>query len=256
MKQMKLVFCVLLTLALAISLVGCSFGGAFKVDKDGNVIIKDKDGDGGELVIGKSKWDKSKMHGLDAPKAELESSLSTGDGVMYTFSEMKEKDAEKYIQTIKDKGFTYNSVVVGDFSYTGTNKDGETINFTYDKDSKSGTIIAGKGDPPSEEDKDKGAVIGGSEKKWDSSLMGGLPDPGVKIESFWTVDGGTTYSLGVISSYEDYVEKIKECGFTEDPSESSMDDFYMYTAVNSAGDRVTFSVSKDISSISFQKADE
>lgn len=252
MKKIKAVFCVMLVLALTLSLAGCSFGGGIRVGKDGNVIIKDKDG---ELVIGEKKWDKSKMHELDAPKAKLTTSLITDKGAMYGLDEMKEEDAKEYINAIKTTGFIYNSVTVGDYSYTGANEEGYIIIFTYDADTKSGTITSSKGDPPSEEDKDRETVLGGSDKKWDSSLMGGLPDPGAEVASFLSADGEVNYSFESFTAYRDYVEIIKEHGFTEDASEVDSDGYYMYAGTNSAGNRVILMASTDSCSITFKKAD-
>lgn len=254
MKSMKIILCVLLVFSLTFMLTNCLLGGNVKVDKDGNVIIKDKDNDGNDVVIGGKKWDKSKMHGLPAPKAKLETSIFSDDGAMYGFSEMKEKDAKNYIEDIKEAGFTYNSIVLDEYMYNGTNKDGLIINFAYDKESGSGSIMSGKGEPPSGEEDENFAVIGGSDKKWDSSLVGGLPDPGVEVASFWTVDGNTSYVLEAIPSYRNYVEKIKDCGFTEDINEVEIDSIFIFGASNSAGDRITFSVSDDSSTITFERA--
>ncbi|HBT63584.1 MAG TPA: hypothetical protein DEB10_02840 [Ruminococcaceae bacterium] len=243
----------LLVLILAISLAGCFLGGNVKVDKDGNIIIKDKDNHGNDVVIGEKKWDKSKMHGLDSPKAKLETSLISEDGAMYGFSGMKEKDAKEYIEKIKSAGFTYNAATLDDYIFNGTNKEGLTVAFAYDKENGSGSIMSSKGEPPSDEDEGEGAVIGGTDKKWDSEKMGGLPDPGVKVVAYWTAGSATNYSLEVIPSFTEYVEKIKDHGFTEDVNEAEINDLYVYAASNSGGDRITLSVGADVSTITFEK---
>lgn len=253
MKGTKVVLCMLLVLALTFSMTGCLSGGPVKVDKDGNVIIKDNDGD--KVVIGDKKWDKSKMHGLDTPKAKLETSLVSEDGAIYGFSGMKEKDAKEYIEALKAAGFTYNSVTLEDYIFNGTNKDGKTISFSYEKETGTGSIMSGKGEPPSEEDNNNGAVVGGSDKKWDSGKMGGLPNPGTKVSMYWTDDNITNYTLEAIPSYTEYVEKIKASGFTEEVEETDMDGIYIFAASNSAGDRVTFAAMTDVSTIAFEKAE-
>lgn len=247
-------FCMLLVFSLVFSMAGC-FGGRPRVDKDGDIIIKDKDSDGNDVVIGGKKWDKSAMHGLDAPKAKIETSMISEDGTIYGFSGMKEKDAKDYIEKLKSEGFTYNSVTMEDYIYIGTNKEGLTVTFSYDKETESGSIMSGEGEAPSEDDTDEGAILGGSGKKWESERMGGLPDPGVEVISFWTVDGDTNYSLEVIPSFTDYVETIKDYGFTEDIDETEINDIYVYAASNSNGDRITFSVTTDTSTITFEKGD-
>lgn len=255
MKLTKTLFCMLLVFALTVSLTGClSLGDKVKFDKDGNVIIKGGDKDGNELIIGAKEWNKSQMHGLSAPKAEIETSLVTDDGAMYGFSGMKEKDAKDYIEAIKEAGFTYNSVEFDDFMYTGTNKDGEIISFTYEKEDGTGTIVSSKGEAPSEDDDGNGAVVGGEDKKWESESMGGLPDPGTKVSMYWTDGNITNYILEEIPSFKDYVEEIKACGFTEDIDEMETDTLYVFSASNSEGDRVTFSTSEDMSAIAFEKA--
>lgn len=146
MKVIKVVFCMLLVLGLTFSLTGCFSEGNIDMDKDGSVIIKDKDNDGNDVVLGEKTWEKSKMHGLDAPKAKLETSMISDEGAMYGFSEMKVEDAEEYIEKIKGAGFTYNSTTFEDYIFYGTNKDGLTISFSYDKETGSGTIMSGKGE--------------------------------------------------------------------------------------------------------------
>ncbi len=72
MKLVKSILCTILVLVLCLSLASCTLGGL--IDKDGNIKIKDGDE---EISIGKAKWDKTKMYGLTAPKAKLDSSVKT-----------------------------------------------------------------------------------------------------------------------------------------------------------------------------------
>lgn len=250
MKHITRMLCMLLMMALFISLVGC-FSSPISVDKDGNVVIKGEDGNGNEVVIGEKKWEKSKMHGLDAPKAKLNISVVADGEAMYGFSEMKEKDAKEYIEKIKAAGFTYKSATIGDYIYSAANKDGLTISFTYDKDTCGGTIIAGKGEPPTEEEEGEGAVLGGTDKKWDSEKMGGLPEPQGTITAYWSANGETTYTFEKIENYLEYVEKIKSLGYTLDQSVAEFNETYIYSASNENGDKVTLSCSDDIASITF-----
>lgn len=250
MKLMRVIFCMLLALGLTFSLVGCSFGGSIDIDKDGNVKIKGEDGN---VEIGKSTWNGAKMYGLDAPKAKIESYVSSDGTTIYVFSEMKEKDAEAYINKIKEAGFTYSTFIIDDYSFTGTDKEGQTISFTYDKATGGGTIVAGQGSKPSEDDDGNGAVIGGSNEKWQSDKMGGLPNPGATIVTYWSVDGDTTYTFEKIEDHLEYIEKIKSCGFTVDSSVVEFDDTYIYSASNDNGDSVTFSSSSDAGTLTFEK---
>lgn len=250
LKLIKVISCMLLVFILVFSFASCIPGVNVKVDKDGNLKIKGEDGD---IEIGKTKWDTSKMFGLDGPKANLESCVSADGGVIYSFSGMKEKDAEAYINKIKEAGFTYNTVILNDLSFSGTNKDGKTISFMYNENDGTGTVVAAQGEKPSEKDNHDEAVIGGGGKKWYSDKMGGLPDPGVAVTSYWSIGSDTSYILERIKDHLKYVEKIKSCGFTIDPSEIDIDELYTYSALNSNGDRVTFSSSRESATISFVK---
>ncbi|MDD2418108.1 MAG: hypothetical protein PHR24_04345 [Oscillospiraceae bacterium] len=242
----------LLVIGLTFSLVGCTLGGNIKIGKDGNVKIKGEDGD---LEIGKAKWDKSKMFGLDAPKAKLESSMITGDSSVYVFSEMKEKDAEAYTKKIKDSGFTYNTLEMQDFSYTGTNKEGQTISFIYSKDNGGGTLSASQGEKPSEEEEGNHAVIDGTNREWESDKIGGLPDPGKPVTNFWAVDNSACYTFEKMDDYLEYVEEIKSCGFTVDPTVLEINGSYNYSAANQNGDKISFYASDEMSTLTFEKND-
>jgi hypothetical protein len=221
------------------------------VDEDGGFKIESKDG---ELSIGSAEWDKSKVHGLDAPKAKIDSCIDTEEGTMYTFSELKETDAEKYVNGIKEAGFTYNSVILQDYNYTGANKDGLTVSFMYDKESLSGTIVSGKGEVPSEEDNNNSAVFGIT-KEWNSDDMGGLPDPGAVITSYSLADGSSTYTFEKLDDAKGYTEKIKEAGFNVDATTSEFDNTYIFTAANNNGDQIYFMSSDEGGSVSLTKAE-
>lgn len=241
MKLTKAILCFLLAITIIFGITGCIPGG---------LKFKDKDGD---IEFGNAKWNSKKMFGLDKPKAELTTSITTEDGSMYFFIDMKVKDAEAYIEKIKKAGFTYNVFILDEYSYAGTNKKGETISFMYDEESESGTITSSKGEKPSEEENNEETVIG-TEKKWDSSKMGGLPDPGVKVVTYWSVDGETSYTLEVLEDYMDYVDKIRECGFSNEDYVAEINDMYIFSAFNENGDKVIFSASHDMMSVTYVKA--
>lgn len=236
MRLSKIILFILLSIVLALLVTSCFW--------DGSIKLGDKDG---EIQIGKTKWDKKKMFGLDAPKAKLTSSVSTEEGAMYFFSEMKEKDAEAYIEMLQEKGFTFNKLVFEEYSYTGTNKDGETISFWYDKESGDGTITASKGEKPTGNEDDE-VIIGGN-RKWDSSKMAGLPDPGTKVVNYWSINKQTAYTLEPLADYLDYVEEIKACGFVVDIQTAEINDIYIFSASNENGDKVEFAASPESLSV-------
>jgi hypothetical protein len=259
LKLLKIILLILVISPLIFSLIGCSSNsvikkatdGAVDVDKDGNIEIKDKDGIG-EVKIGKAEWDKVKMHGLDAPKATLDSFVSSTDGTSYVFSEMKDKDLEAYIQKIKKAGFTYNYTSIDEFNYTGTNKEGLIISITYSQESKAGMITTMKGEKPIEGE--TGTIIEGENAEWDSSKVGGLPSPGVKITSFTSTEGSVSYTFEKLNNPKEYAEKVKEKGFTQEQSEVESSDGYFYSAKSSNGDGIFFTSSDDACSVVFTKS--
>lgn len=260
MKIKKMVLSTILVVVLSVLLASCSFGSILKrvtdgnvnIDKDGKVTIK---GESGEFVIGDTKWDNKKMHGFDAPKAKITSSVITDDGAMFTFTELKAKDADDYIDKIKKAGFTYNTFIIENSTYTGTNKDGLTMSFMYFKEDDAatgdGTVISSKGDPPSEEEKDNETIIGQSDKKWDNNDVGGLPDPKVKIISYTLSSGNSMYNLEKMSDPKDYIEKIKAAGFTENNSITEADGYVMFSASDSDGNRVEFMATNESTLINY-----
>lgn len=262
MKLVKSIGYFALIILTVFSIAGCSVekavdkatGGAVKVDKEGNVSIKDKEG-GGELTIGSgAKWDKAKMFGLEAPKAKFDTFMSSDGGTTYIFSELKEQDAKSYIEYLKKTGFTYNFFSIDEYTYSATNADGIGVTFNYNKDSQSGLIAAGQGEKPTGEG--TGTVIESEGGEWDSTKVGGLPDPGVKVTSYTSIGGQVTYGFERLDNPKDYVEKIKQLGFTENPMEMESTGSYVYMADNSAGDNVYFSASDVDCYVTFSKAGE
>lgn len=262
MKLLKLLFFSIITISIVISVTSCSPEGAIKkatdgavdIDKDGTVEIKDKDGKG-EMTIGEAKWDKSKMHGMDAPKAKLESFISSNEGTSYMFSEMKDKDIDAYIKKIQKAGFTYNYISIDEFNYTGSDKAGLVFSFVYDKNSNSGMVTSSKGEKPTEEEMESGGyIMEGENATWDRSKVGGLPDPGVKITSFSSAENTVSYNFVKLEDPKEYIEKIKESGYTEEPNEIESSDGFVYSGNNTNGDSIYFSASADGCVVIFTKA--
>ncbi|MEH7110533.1 hypothetical protein [Bacillus sp. JJ1764] len=241
----------ILAISIMVALTGCSTESSVNVDKKGNIEIKEKDGKG-KIKLGKAKWDKEKMYGLEAPKANLDGFISNNEGSSYTLSKMKEEDIVAYIQKIKDAGFIYNYVSMDNFNYTGTNKGGQMISFVYSKDNKSGVILAGKGEKPTGEG--AGMIMEGENAKWDSAKMAGLPDPGVKITSFTSGETINSYTFAKMDNPKEYIEEIKLIGFTIEPSEIESSDGIIYNAKNDKRDEITFTSSSNGCSISLTRA--
>lgn len=198
---------------------------------------KPSDEDKSGVVIGENtKWDKDKMYGLSEPDAKLTMFMSTSDGTSYSFSEMSETSINGFIDEIVDLGFTYNSITTGN-GYTGTNEEGFILSLIYDVETGEGSISATKGEIPEEDDND---VVIGDDAKWDSDLVGGVPDPGVKLNTYAVNGNDIIYSFEIMEDPTAYINKIKDCGFTEDTVDLSEDDYIFYSASNSEGDSVAF----------------
>jgi hypothetical protein len=259
MQRLKKISVILFIFSIVFALASCSpesavekaTDGAVDIDKKGNIEIKDKDG--GKVKIGEAEWEKSKMHGMDAPKAKLDSFISSNEGTSYMFSEMKDKDIDAYIEKIKKEGFTYNFVSVDEYNYTGTNEDGLIFSFSYDKETNSGMISATKGEKP---DSKSGTIFEGENAEWDSSKVGEIPDPKVNITSFTSSGNDVSYGFEKLDDPKGYIEKIKEAGFTENSSIMESSDGYMYTGANSNGDMVYFTANADGCLLVYTKSSE
>lgn len=259
MKFIKAIGCFFVAFSLAFTLSSCSPGDILKeltsgnvdIDDDGNVIIRTSDeSGGGEIAFGNTKWDKSKMHGIGAPDAKINGSISSDEGTMYTISELSRDDAKNYIQMLKDEGFVYNSVTIEDLSFVGTNEEGLTITILYNVESGEGSVVSGKVDPPSTDNTGEAAY--GSEKEWDSSEVGGISNPGVIITSYFTGEGQASYYFDAIENYMDFVEEIKAAGFTEAVSELEYEGNYSYVANNADGDQIYFFITESGAGITFE----
>lgn len=257
MTKMKKVLCVIVVMVLVFSFTGCArsivkglTGGVVDIDKDGNVKIKGDDGQ--DIVFGEAKWDKSKMHGLSQPKCELTYYMSTGEGSFYSFSKMKPKDAEDFINKVKKEGFDYTIVVIDEYNYTGTHKNGNIINFMYDKETEEGSIVAGKGEAPTGEK--TFIYMGSNERKWDSKEVGGLPDPGEKVSDYYISNTFASFTFDSFKKPEDYVKKIKNAGYTENADSSNETGYFYYMASNKKGDSVTFVASDSSVSLTYTMA--
>lgn len=259
MKVMKKFVCLMLVLAMVFSFAGCArsimkglTGGMVDIDKDGNVKIKGDDGQ--NIEFGNAKWDKSKMHGFAQPKCELTSYMSSSEGTFYSFSGMKSKEAEDFIDKIKKEGYDYTVVVVDGYSYLGTHKNGNIINFTYSKDTEEGTILAGKGEAPTGEK--SYLYMGSDQRKWDSKEAGGLPDPGEEVSDYYISDTFSSYTFNSFKKPADYIKKIKGAGYTENSQSTEEKDYYYYIGNNKKGDSVQFVSSESSTSLTYTKATE
>lgn len=227
MKPGKTVFIGLVIFSIVTALSGCGKDADFK----------------------KGEWSKEVMFGLDAPNAAYYPTAYSSYESQYSFSEMKAKDAKAYIQQIKDAGFTYGYLSFGDYSYTGTNKVGQTIMFDYDEETKSGTITAEKGKKPSGK-KGEGTTVIMENVQWNSGKTGGLTVPAASLTSCTITSDEINYTYENLADTAAYINILKEQGFTVEADEAVTSGKIMYKAKNSNGDSILFTES----SITFTKA--
>jgi hypothetical protein len=124
-------------------------------DKTGAEVDINKDGasisvDGGSMQTGEDlDWPKEAMGELPEPKAKVTFMMLNDEnkGGSVTLTDFDEDKAKKYVEDLKDLGFTevMNMADAESIVFVGTSDKGEQINFSYDIESKEGVIIYGLG---------------------------------------------------------------------------------------------------------------
>lgn len=74
-----------------------------------------------------SMWDKAKMNGLEPPKADLTAEVQDTGVVKYLFMNIKKANAEKYVQYLKDSGYTTSPLEMSSTKYRAVNGGYEVI---------------------------------------------------------------------------------------------------------------------------------
>lgn len=74
-----------------------------------------------------SMWDKAKMNGLEPPKADLTGEVQDTGVVKYLFTNIKKVNAEKYVQYLKDSGYTTSPLEMSSTKYRAVNGGYEVI---------------------------------------------------------------------------------------------------------------------------------
>lgn len=99
-----------------------------------------------------------------------------------------------------------------------------------------------------DDDEDTGITTSDSDgQDWPADNMGNLENVFPKITMVWETDEGTIVGFEGLEkdAAEDYVEKLKELGYTENGLEMSEDGGILYTKEDSDGNYVMFTYSKD-----------
>jgi len=268
MKRKIFILFILLTIIISSLTTGCkkkieekiaekiiegTTGGKVDINKDTTTIKTEQ----GETKIGENlKWPNDKMGNLPEVKASITMVMEDKEatlGMIY-FSDMKEGDAEKYIEAIKE--LKYESVFEtssGDgFMYSGKDEDGSEVVFSYSNDGTGSLSYTDKqlmfienpydgeftGDAPSTGDIDMTDDV-----PWPKDFFKDVPELEGKITE---VSSGSPQDKFVYLEYVtkedafDYIEKLKDLGFVDSPSESISGSYFNYQAGNEKGDYIVF----------------
>lgn len=230
-----------------------------KVDISKNTTtIKTEQGE--TKVGGNLKWPKDKMGNLPELKANITMVMEDYDkerdinlGMIY-FDSLKKDDAEKYMEAIKKLNYEeVFSTSSGDgFMYSGKDEDGSEVVFSYTFDGAGSLSYTDNqfmfvenpydgnftGDAPSTEDIDMTDDV-----PWPKDFFNDIPELEGKITQ---VSSGSPQDKFVYIEYVtkedalDYLEKLKDLGFVDSPSESISGGYLNYQAGNEEGDYIVF----------------
>lgn len=248
-------------------------GGKVDISKDTTTIKTEK----GETKVGENlKWPKDKMGNLPDLKANITMIMEDHDkerdinlGMVY-FDSLKKDDAEKYLESIKE--LKYESVFEtssGDgFMYSGKNEEGAEVVFSFTNDGTGSLSYTDKqfmfqensgnssssGDSSSSEDVDMTDDV-----PWPKDFFNNVPElEGKIIEVSSSSPNDKFVYIEYVTKEDalDYMEKLKEGGFTESPSESVSGGYINYQAGNEKGDYIVFDWSDSgYSTISLMKGE-
>jgi len=118
-------------------------GGEVDISGDGeDVTIETEDG---SFSVGESMdWPGGSMADLPKPNATITGVMDAGeDGCTVVFTDMSKGDSDKYMEDIKAKGYTEDSMNMSDADgiwYVGSNQNGAVVTFTYTNESGEGMV--------------------------------------------------------------------------------------------------------------------
>ena len=271
MKRRTFIIFILLMVVFSILLTGCqkkieekmtekiiedATGAEVDIDKDTTTIKTEK----GETKIGDNqKWPKDKMGDLPELKTNITMVVLDYDkendinlGMVY-FDSLKNDDAEKYVESIKE--LNYESIfetTSGDgFMYSGKGEDGSEVVFSYTNDGNGSLSYTDNpymfvenpydgqftGDAPSEN------VDMSDDVPWPEDFFNDIPKLEGKITQVTSnspEDKVVYFEYVTKDDAMDYLNKLKEAGFIDAPSESLSGSYLNYQANNEKGDYILF----------------
>lgn len=268
MKRKIFILFILLTIIISSLTTGCkkkieekiaekiiegTTGGKVDINKDTTTIKTEQ----GETKIGENlKWPNDKMGNLPELKANITMVMEDKEatlGMIY-FSDMKKGEAEKYIEAIKELKYesVFETSSEDGFMYSGKDEDGSEVVFSYFKDGTGSLSYTDTqfmfvenpydgeftGDAPSTGDIDITDDV-----PWPKDFFKDVPELEGKITE---VSSGSPQDKFVYLEYVtkedafDYMEKLKNLGFVDSPSESISGGYLNYQAGNEKGDYIVF----------------
>lgn len=294
MKRKTYITFILLIVIVATLLTGCkktleekvtekilesTSGADVDINKDTTTIKTD---DGTTQMGTNIQWPKDKLGNLKELKANIimlsEDKEKTLTYIL--FDGLKKDDADKYLESIKELGYEaiFENTSADGFIYNGRDKDGFDVMFSFGLDG-SGNLSYSKnqpldvGNPVDSNSSDDSLFTGDSptteypteeidmtdDAPWPSDFLKEIPELDGKITEVSSSGETEKYIYMEYVKKEDaleYINKIKEAGFTESPTESITSDYLEYQASNSSEDYIMFNWSSgDYVSITLVKSE-
>lgn len=282
MNRKVLKVLIITILLLSILVTGCKKKIEEKIvekileDTTGNKVDIDKDTatiktDQGTTQIGDNiKWPEGKMGDIPKLKANISTVIEDKEHLMTMiyFNKLKKEDAEQYVETIKELGFdsVFETTTGDGFMYSGLTEDGREVVFSYTTDGTGTMSYAEKPlvlAPGGEQD--TGVSSSPSDNidmtdsvPWPNDFLD-IPELEGKITSISSSGSAEKYIYIEYVKKDDaldYIDKIKEAGFSASPSESISGSFINYESGNENGDYIVFSWSdNENASITMHKSE-
>ncbi len=183
-------------------------------------------------------WEADAYKDIEAPPANI-TAIATSDGnTQYTFSDMEIDAFHAYINLLRELGFVYEASYIQNFSYGGTREDGLSAQIMLFTEAGDGTLNYVVHD-----DVDRSTVfvaLTGTNRSYDPSEVGGVPDLGNEITGYSVNVGSVTYTFSEIKSAKEVVDAIKASGYTEDVFSAQTETSITYSAKNKDGHSIYF----------------
>lgn len=224
------------------------------------------------------QWPKDKTGDLKELKTNITmvSEDKVSESIYIMYEGLKEDDAQKYLDSIKDLGYksVYEVESSDGLAYIGNNENGFEVNFSYSNDgvgsisyskstmtevnsfnagdSSDGSLFTGDSpDLPLNTEDSQLEVDMTDDVPWPKDFFIEIPELEGKItglSSNGNTEKDVSFEYVEKENAIDFVNKIKEAGFTESSSESVSGDYIEYQGYNSNQDYIIFVWNSDKSS--------